>query len=81
MELKQFIKNALVSVVEGVSDANKEYNRFQISGGYHSGKDINGEYIEFDLSVMVDETKESGKKSGIFVALANLGVGKSFDNK
>ena len=56
MELKTFITDALVSVVEGVQNANNVYNRFQISGGFHERKSINGEHVEFDVSVVVDES-------------------------
>lgn len=81
MELKEFIKEALISIVEGVQEANKEHQRFQLSGGYHHLKNISGQEVEFDVSVVVDESSEKGKKSGIFVALANLGAGKSYENR
>lgn len=81
MELKEFIKEALVSVVEGVKEANEKHQRFQLSSGYHSGKDINGQEVEFDVSVFVNESSEKDNRAGIFVALANLGAGKSSDSK
>lgn len=81
MELKQFIEETLISVVEGVEEANKKHNRFQLSELFHSGTGVSGQNVEFDVSVMVNESQEKGKKAGIFVALANLGAEKSSDSK
>lgn len=76
MELKDFIKNALVGIIQGVEEANELENRFQMSGSYHSGKNIQGEFVEFELSVMVDETKEDSRKAGIGIKVANLFSGE-----
>jgi hypothetical protein len=81
MKLKDFIKEALVNVVEGVREANDIHQRFQLSGGYHHRKNIDGQEVEFDISVIVKESSEENKKASILVALANLGAGKSKENK
>jgi hypothetical protein len=79
MELKDFIKETLISITNGVSDANKITNRFEISGQRHDGKsrkyatDIFGEYVEFDVSVIASENIAGKTQGKIGVALANLG--------
>ena len=58
MELKQFIKEALLNITEGVAEANKEKDRFKIIGMKHeSGKD--GNYVEFDVSIIVNEKSDN----------------------
>jgi len=47
LELREFVKEALTNVVDGMEMANKEHKRFQICGSYHSGKGLNEEYVEF----------------------------------
>jgi hypothetical protein len=70
LELKEFVKEALTNIVDGVEMANKEHKRFQISGSYHSGKDVSGEYVEFDVSVTTQNKKEINAK-GKFGILAD----------
>ena len=62
MKLKQFIKDALLSVTNGVDDANKENNRFKIIGIKHESG-IDGNYADFDVSVVVNE-ESSGEAGG-----------------
>ena len=76
MELKDFIKNALINIVEGVEEANKKYDRFRLNTNVHN-EIGSGQTVDFDVSVIVDESSKEGQKTGIFVVLANLGGGKS----
>lgn len=63
MELKQFVKEALVSIIEGVKEANSEYNRFRIIGVKRNIGEIDGNEVEFDVSV-VAEQKTGGEAGG-----------------
>jgi hypothetical protein len=76
MELKDFIKHALLDVVNGVEEANQEKNRFRLTSQKHYGTGENGQKVEFDVSVMVNESSENDLKGGIKVALVNLGGGR-----
>lgn len=75
MELKDFIKQALLDIVHGVEDANKEKDRYRLTSHVHANGE-QGQKVEFDISVMVNESSESDLKGGIKVALVNLGGGK-----
>lgn len=63
MELKQFVKDALISIIEGVNDANAEHNRFRIIGIKRNIGGIDGNEVEFDVSV-VAEQKTGGEAGG-----------------
>ena len=83
MELKEFIKQTLIDVVEGVKSANEPYSKdrkeiyekFELTGEFPS-QGMNerkwGTFIDFDIAVIVNETQGSSAKAGIGVALANL---------
>ena len=73
MELKDFIKRALLDVVEGVDEANKQKDRFRLTSHKHAGTGENGQKIEFDISVVVNEATENNINGGIKIALVNLG--------
>jgi len=77
MELKQFIKEALLGITNGVDDANKEANRFKILGVKHESG-IDGNYADFDVSVVVNEESKIDvnsevKASWLSVVSAKLG--------
>ena len=63
MILKNYIKEALLSVVEGVEEANSKHNRFKIIGIKRDASGIDGNYVDFDVSVAVEE-KSSSKAGG-----------------
>lgn len=63
MELKQFIKEALLSITEGVEEANAEHKRFRIIGMKRNESGIDGNDVEFDVSIVVEQ-KSSGKLEG-----------------
>lgn len=81
MELKQFIKEALLNIVDGVEDANKTHNRFKMIGVKHESG-IDGIYADFDVSVIVNETSSGGVDGKIGVSFLNVvsaGVGSKLD--
>lgn len=63
MELKQFVKEALLNIIEGVEEANLKHNRFKIIGIKRNDTGIDGNNVDFDVSVIV-EGKSSGKVGG-----------------
>jgi len=73
MELQEFITNTLVAITKGVEDANQVSNRFQISGQIHHGKGINGDSVEFDVGLEVNESDQKSGKAGIDVSVIELG--------
>jgi hypothetical protein len=75
MELKDFIKNTLLDIVNGVEEANKEMNRFHLSSHKHYETGESGQKVEFDVSVIITESSENDINGGIKVALVNLGGG------
>jgi hypothetical protein len=75
MELKDFIKRTLIDIVTGVEEANKEKNRFHLTSHRHHGTGESGQKVEFDVSVIVNESSDSDVKGGIKVAFVDLGGG------
>lgn len=72
MELKEFIKNTLASIVEGVDEANLIHNGFTLSSGFHAEKQINSSEVAFDVSIVIDESKEAHKKAGASLKVASM---------
>ena len=80
MELKQFVKEALISIIDGVKDANSEHNRFRIIGVKRNESGIDGNMVDFDVSV-VAEKKSEGKVGGnVGVTFLNV-VSADIDSK
>lgn len=75
MELKTFITNTLLDITRGVEDANKVSDRFYLSGYKHFGTDQSGQKIEFDLSIVINESSENDVNGGIKLAIFSLGAG------
>ena len=73
MELKDFIKHALLDIVNGVEEANKEKNRFHLSNHMHD-RQGSGQKVEFDVSVMITASSENDVQGGIKVAFVNIGM-------
>lgn len=72
MELKEFIKETLISVVKGVESANMVENRFYIVGEHSlTMADRVGTYIDFDVAVVASESKEDNKQGGIGIRIAS----------
>ena len=71
MELKQFIKEALLNITDGIDEANKETGRFKILGIKHESG-VDGNYAEFDVSVIVKEGSNSEIKNKIGTSLLNV---------
>jgi len=83
MELQEFIKNTLVSIKNGLREANEEFARQE---GKTLGKDFTslfvmephnrekGEgYITFDVAVTVSQESKKSGGGGLKIAVASLG--------
>ncbi len=55
MELRQFVKESLLGIVNGVKDANSEQERFKIIGIQRNNKNIDGNEVDFDISITVEQ--------------------------
>ena len=73
MKLKDFIRQSLLDVVNGVEEANEEKDRFRLTSHKNIKTGERGQKIEFDISVIVDKSTENDLKGGIKVAFANIG--------
>jgi hypothetical protein len=85
MELKEFVKEVLVQLCEGVSDAQKEVEKMgavvnprEIAYSSKSDAKIDNksypiETVFFEVGLM--DTKIKGKNTGIGVYLSNIGIG------
>jgi len=81
MELREFIKQALLNIVDGVENANKIRNRFKIIGVKHESG-VDGNYADFDVSVIVNETfnDKTGGKIGVnFLNVVSANFGSEVD--
>ena len=86
MELKDFVKETLLNVTSGVEEANKENGRFRLVGDSSNERGnfkipTNGTYVDFDIGVIVTESKGDEKKSGIGIMVANFMGGTSTERK
>ena len=83
MELKEFIENTLVDIVEGVKSAQERCNAqdVQISPGrvYDSvaSKDYTIQNVEFNVVLGMDIGNEKATKRALQVILSNIGIGIS----
>lgn len=60
IELKQFVKDALLGIIEGVDDANSNHNRFRIIGEKRNDSGVDGNMVEFDISIVAERESKSG---------------------
>lgn len=97
MELKQFISQALSSIVEGVVDAQelaKPHGALVNPGGLtRTSKNISDDAIwdnstnnfarlvSFDVAVTVEEGTKTNGKIGVAAGILNLGAGGASENK
>jgi len=72
MELKQFVKEALLSIVEGVEGANLEHNRCKIIGVKRNDGGLDGNFIDFDVSIVVEEKSNRNKGGKIGIPILNV---------
>lgn len=76
MLLKDFIKETLVNITQGVEEANEVSNRFELSDKVHASKGISGTNVEFEVNVIATESatknKEGKASAGISVKLASF---------
>jgi hypothetical protein len=80
MELKEFIKEALLNITTGVKEANKADNRFKIIGIKHDKTGMDGNFVDFDVSIVVNETSTGGAGGKIEAKLLNV-VSAGVDSK
>jgi|SRR3989338_5819960 len=85
MELKDFIKGTLVSILDGIDSANREKSsRFHIAGEGTTTKIKmvqSGTFVYFDVGVTATEIKDSKDKQGISIIVANLFAGLSNEQR
>lgn len=55
MELKEFIKEALLSISGGVNEANIKNNRYRIIGTKRNIGNVDGSFVYFDVLVAVQK--------------------------
>ncbi len=81
MELQEFIKNSLVNIRKGVSDANddlmKDVNKHRVFELDSNSKE--GGHVDFDIAVIA--TSEKGKTGGGGIKIAVVSVGGEVKNK
>lgn len=81
MELKQFIKEALLNIADGVDEANEKKKRFKIIGMKDMyGKD--GNFADFDVSIVVNEVsggEVGGRISASILNVVSAGIGSKID--
>ena len=80
IELKQFIKEALLNVTDGVKEANEKSNRFKMIGVKHESG-IDGNFVDFDVSVVINESSGSQAegKAGVFLSVLSAGINSRVD--
>lgn len=97
MELRQFIAQALTSIVEGVVEAQnqaKSHGAFVNPGGLmRTTKSISNDAIwdnsnnnlarlvSFDVAVTIEDLTKTDAKIGVVAGLFNLGAGGASENK
>lgn len=97
MELKQFISQALISIIEGVVEAQnytKDNGAFINPGGLtRTTKSISDDAIwdnrtnnfarlvSFDVAVTVEDATKTNAKIGVVAGIFNLGAGGASENK
>jgi hypothetical protein len=81
MELKEFISSALLSIVNGVNGANSEIDCFELSGSVHGRKDVDGAKVDFDLSVVAEQSHEQGSNKGAGIKIQILSAGMDLQAK
>ena len=88
MDLKDFIKNTLVQIADGVSEAEKELESRNASvnpiGGYFDQKQLGGrtwnfkngvtEIVDFDVALTSSEKEGSSAGIGVLLGSINLGA-------
>ena len=73
----EFIKNTLVSIKNGVSEANKEFNSLHFA--MFSGTEKEN-YVHFDVAVSVSSESKKTGGGGIKIYVVDLGGEKSNKN-
>ncbi len=71
MELKNFINQALINIVQGVEEANKTTKRFLLASSKHD-RYGSGQEVDFDVSVTVSQDSQGTVDGKIGIALASV---------
>jgi hypothetical protein len=82
MELREYIKQTLVSIVEGIDDANAVRDRFRLNHNKHENGE-SGQTVEFDVSIIVIESSKDEVGGGVGGSLLNVvsaGVNSKIDH-
>lgn len=86
MELKEFIENTLIDIVEGVKSAQERCNNHevQISPGIVNNNTASKDYaiqkVEFNVVLGMNTSNEKTNKGALQVILSNIGIGISSDD-
>ena len=82
MELKKFISVALLNIADGIKEANSKYPRFKTIGIKRDKNGLDGDFIDFDVSVVVENissVKGSGKISVPVLGIISASMGLDAD--
>ncbi|MFA6981481.1 MAG: hypothetical protein WC243_00430 [Patescibacteria group bacterium] len=74
MELKHFVKEALLSITDGVKEANSVNDRFRIIGMKRDNSGVDGNDVEFDVSIVVEQKSSNQARAGGKVGVTLLNV-------
>ena len=83
MELKEFITEALLNIADGIDNANSKQPRFKTIGVRRNEGGLDGDFIDFDVSVVVENKsgiKGDGKLSVPVLGVLSAGVGLGAEN-
>ena len=69
MELKEFVKNTILDIMDGIKDAQSQ-DKTGATIGYFSHMSANIEFVEFDVALETIEDKEHNR--GIAVSFPTL---------
>lgn len=84
MELKQFVEEALLGITEGVERANSKQNRFRIIGEKRNESGHDGNMVDFDVWIAVDQKTSGslkGKVGGSVPVLNVVSISAGVDSK
>ena len=80
MDLKEFIRQSLLDISEGLHEANEEYKKGSKSGSnvfllLPSGPKNDARGVKFDLAVTTKSESGTGGKAGINIKIVELSTG------
>lgn len=72
MELKQFIKEALLNIVDGIEEANLTHNRFKVIGIKRNESGIDGTNVDFEVSIAVEQRSSNEVGGKVDASVLNV---------